>query len=173
MPTHRHTHKHSRREILLLSSFQNFLMNGDPFGPNLSHICFQAAASSSLRFCPLWHKILFLFDIIQPCVQQPLFPQLSLHNSSTFAHVCTRPVQTGKRIRVKSSRVSDQLRLLLVVSSFHYITTNPCLFSRILFFLNLIATIPEDRQQRTLSSEACAVTAPAAADIYVTLTSVH
>lgn len=120
------------------------------FGPSLSHIIgSQAAASSCLRFCPLWHKILFFFYIIQPCVQQPLFPQLSLHNSSTFAHVCTRAVQTDKRIRVKSSCISDQLRLLLVVSSFRNITTNPCPFSRVLFFFFFFGICNYSRRQAT------------------------
>lgn len=158
--------------MLLLSSFENFLINGDSLSAGvLLHIRTKSVPhlfpGCGLIESPLLSAVArntFLFYIIQSCVQQPLFPQRSQHNSSTFAHVCTRPVQTGKHVRVESSCVSDQLRLFLVVSSFHYITTNPCLFSRILFFFSF-ANIPEDRQQRTLSSEACAVTVPAAADI--------
>lgn len=94
---------------------------------NLSHICFQAAASSCLRFCPLWHKILFFkFYIIQPCLKQPLFSPSCLcripQHSLMFVLVRSK---RAKHIRVKSSCTSDQLRLLLVVSSFHDITTNP------------------------------------------------
>lgn len=43
-------------------------------GPNLSHICFQAASSSCLRFCPLWHKIRFYFTSSSRASNNHCFP---------------------------------------------------------------------------------------------------